>query len=482
MLASAKRKRKRKQSLDPGDPPYQHQHARMELDSHADTCAIGDACLVLQDTGRTVTVEGYMESAGSSNEVPVVTAAVAYDCPTTFNTYILIFHEALRVYGMSTHLINHFQLREQGIIVNDTPLQHLPDGDRLPESHSITSEDPPMHIPLSLQGTMSGFTVRVPTWEEINDLENPKLFHVHMTSSQPWDPHDKVHSTVEQSLRDHAVRGVDLFVPDTRDISQLQVRGQHQVVNMSLPLESLATTGAIQACPQGTTSEEPAGLGSNPVGLAGHDDATVKTSNTSNLSPMMVRNLSLNRTGKHEPIEGTFTDDGCYYVCPGNAPDDKVYSYERPVSLKSMQREQCHTTALDADRYAEALLKELGVTEKGLDDLSYKLAAASTTKKRPGFVDAQQLAKNWCIGTEAAKRTLEATTQLAVRDFTNTSGGRRLKPYHWVLNQRRLDCEVYTDTLFGKCKSLRGNTCAQVFATPFHYVRVFPMESKKVLD
>ena len=89
MLASAKRKRKRKQSLDPGDPPYQHQHARMELDSHADTCAIGDACLVLQDTGRTVTVEGYMESAGSSNEVPVVTAAVAYDCPTTFNTYIL---------------------------------------------------------------------------------------------------------------------------------------------------------------------------------------------------------------------------------------------------------------------------------------------------------------------------------------------------------------------------------------------------------
>ena len=331
----------------------------MELDSHADTCAIGDACLVLQDTGRTVTVEGYMESAGSSNDVPVVTAAVAYDCPTTFNTYVLIFHEALRVYGMSTHLINHFQLREQGIIVNDTPLQHLPDGDRLPESHSITSEDPPMHIPLSLQGTMSGFTVRVPTWEEINDLENPKLFHVHMTSSQPWDPHDKVHSTVEQSLRDHAVRGVDLFVPDTRDISQLQVRGQHQVVNMSLPLESLATTGAIQACPQGTTSEEPAGLGSNPVGLVGHDDATVKTSNTSNLSPMMVRNLSLNRTGMHEPIEGTFTEDGCYYVCPGNAPDDKVYSYERPVSLKSMQREQCHTTALDADRYAEAFVDEI---------------------------------------------------------------------------------------------------------------------------
>ena len=94
-------------------------------------------------------------------------------------------------------------------------------------------------------------------------------------------------------------------------------------------------------------------------------------------------------------------------------------------------------------------------------------------------MDAQQLAKNWKIGLEAAKRTVDATTQLAVRDFTHTTGGRRLKPSHWVLNQARLDCQVYTDTLIARCRSLRGNKVAQVFATFFHFVRVFPMESKR---
>ena len=82
------------------------------------------------------------------------------------------------------------------------------------------------------------------------------------------------------------------------------------------------------------------------------------------------------------------------------------------------------------------------------------LCAGETIRERPGFVDAEKLAKNWKVGKELAQRTIEATTQRAVRDFTHTSGGRRLKPSHWVLRQPRLDCEVHTDTLFGKCKSL----------------------------
>ena len=94
-------------------------------------------------------------------------------------------------------------------------------------------------------------------------------------------------------------------------------------------------------------------------------------------------------------------------------------------------------------------------------------------------MDAQKLAQNWKVGKELAQRTIEATTQRAVRDFTHTSGGRRLKPQHCVLKQPRLSTEVYTDTVFGKCMSLRGNKCAQVFVTPFHYVRVLPLQSKK---
>ena len=68
---------------------------------------------------------------------------------------------------------------------------------------------------------------------------------------------------------------------------------------------------------------------------------------------------------------------------------------------------------------------------------------------------------------------------MAVRDFSNATGSGRLKPYHWMLDQKRLKTSVYTDVVFGRCKSLRGNTCASVFATAFHYVRVKAMVTEK---
>ena len=116
----ATRKRKRKKSLDPGDPPYQyeHPHTRMKLDSHADTCALGECCVVLQDTGRTVTVEGFDDGIGAMEDIHIVTAAVAYDCPTTHDTWLQVFHEALYIPDMETHLVNPFQLRHQGLVVS----------------------------------------------------------------------------------------------------------------------------------------------------------------------------------------------------------------------------------------------------------------------------------------------------------------------------------------------------------------------------
>ena len=79
-------------------------------------------------------------------------------------------------------------MRNNGIIVNDVPLQHLNPDDRHVHCHSIISEDPELHIPLSLEGTMSGFTVRKPTLEELEDVDPHNVTHVHMTSSELWDP------------------------------------------------------------------------------------------------------------------------------------------------------------------------------------------------------------------------------------------------------------------------------------------------------
>ena len=45
------------------------------------------------------------------------------------------------------------------------------------------------------------------------------------------------------------------------------------------------------------------------------------------------------------------------------------------------------------------------------------------------------------------------------------------------LDKRRLRCKLFSDTLFSKTKSLKGNVCAQVFVTE-NFIRVYPMRSK----
>jgi hypothetical protein len=152
------------------------------------------------------------------------------------------------------------------------------------------------------------------------------------------------------------------------------------------------------------------------------------------------------------------------------------------ASVAPMLEERVTTDTLDVDSYVESLLNELGVSEKGtldpLEKFGRQLAMAGTTKKRRGFVNAKKLAKNWRIGKEAAQRTIEVTTQMAVREFSHSEGGRMMKPISYVLNHRRLATDVYTDTMVGKCKSLDGNTCCQICATDYHYIMAHPMKSK----
>jgi hypothetical protein len=94
-------------------------------------------------------------------------------------------------------------------------------------------------------------------------------------------------------------------------------------------------------------------------------------------------------------------------------------------------------------------------------------------------VTAEELARRWHIGLDTAKRTIERTTQLGVRDFTHSKGARRLRHSTQQLRYRRLNAVCYTDTVFfKKAKSLDQNTCAQVYVTEFEWTKVYPMRSK----
>ena len=55
---------------------------KIELHSHADTCVVGDHCLIVHGHNRPVNIYGYSTKAGSKHAL-VVDATVAYMEPET---------------------------------------------------------------------------------------------------------------------------------------------------------------------------------------------------------------------------------------------------------------------------------------------------------------------------------------------------------------------------------------------------------------
>ena len=103
---------------------------------------------------------------------------------------------------------------------------------------------------------------------------------------------------------------------------------------------------------------------------------------------------------------------------------------------------------------------------------------AIATNDRHSEVTPEALSAKWQIGLQAAKDTLKVTTQHGIRHAIHPLK-RRYRTDNMSLSLRRLNTRFYTDTLFAKVTSLKGNTCAQIFVTnDIGFVRVYPMSSK----
>ena len=187
-------------------------HTTAELDSHADTCAVGKLAYIVNYTGQTCTVHPFVSGLKSIAEVPIVTAAIAYDCPHTLQTYILFLHQALYIPRLESHLLCPNQLRQNGITVNDIPLIHTQANERRNTDHSIVADG--LHIPLHLEGVISCFDCRMPTAQEVESQAN--AIHIHLTNHHSWDPKDSTNSRLEQALRETVapVRGPDIGVSE----------------------------------------------------------------------------------------------------------------------------------------------------------------------------------------------------------------------------------------------------------------------------
>ena len=189
-----------------------HGTTRCELDSHADTCAFGTDAHVVRIHSSDVSVSGFHSDFPSLSNVSVADVAVAYDCPYTYQTYILFFNQVLLIKKMKHHLLNPDQLREHGCIVNDVPLLRIHPQHRHPNNHCILPPNTTLRIPLEYHKPISSFLVRKPTQSEVNDPINH--LHVEMTSPLEWRPYDSQSTSDEQSLRlslehqHHAIQSV----------------------------------------------------------------------------------------------------------------------------------------------------------------------------------------------------------------------------------------------------------------------------------
>jgi hypothetical protein len=90
------------------------------------------------------------------------------------------------------------------------------------------------------------------------------------------------------------------------------------------------------------------------------------------------------------------------------------------------------------------------------------------------------LSKQWGIGLETAQRTLNVTTQLAIRQAIHPIQ-RRFRTEVMQLRYPRLGGHhgrFYTDMMFAKVPPLAGCTMAQVYTNDINFTKLLPMKKK----
>lgn len=155
---------------------------------------VGQQCALLSDSGKLAHVSPFTPDYDPM-EIPIVDAAILYQCPFNGMTYILVIRNALYVPGMVHNLIPPFILREAGISVNDIPKIHVESPGE--EHHAITFPETNFRIPLHLWGIFSYFTSSKPTMEQLETSEE-----IYLLTPDRFNPHDLAYAQNEDAMLD----------------------------------------------------------------------------------------------------------------------------------------------------------------------------------------------------------------------------------------------------------------------------------------
>ena len=86
-----------------------------ELDSHANMAVAGKDCTIISTSGQYANVTPFLPDLPMMERVEIGDVAMAYDCPYTERTFLLIMRNALIIESMDHNLLPPFLIREASI-------------------------------------------------------------------------------------------------------------------------------------------------------------------------------------------------------------------------------------------------------------------------------------------------------------------------------------------------------------------------------
>jgi hypothetical protein len=385
---------------------------------------VGKHAYVLSESGKTVDVSPFSPHYPPTT-APLVDAALQYECPYDGKIYILIIRNALHIPSMTHNLIPPFMMREAGLEVKDTPKIQVRDPDV--GDHAITFPETGFRIPLALWGIFSYFPTSKPSTETLNGSKD-----VYLLTPDKWNPHADMYAINEESMLDWEGNIKDVKERETCLVLDDIPESATMIASLKTPLrenDSIDDRYGQLNCPAGPMM-----------------DPSTPSDDGEWLWQAMERRAELGRY--QASIGATVADNGPYV----------------------------ETVDGDSDN-AEDVLEEEGQLS---DDEIEEIMASAMNATRTKGIDPQTLAKVWRISVDDAKRTIDNTTQGAIR-VSDPALVRNFTTNDRMLRYKRINEYFFMDTFFATKKggtSSRGHTCCQLFVSDKGFVYVVPMRRK----
>ena len=358
--------------------------SRTELDSHANMPVVGRNAYVISDTGRIADVNPFTPDY-ESMQIPIVDAAVRYDCLFTGHTYILVIRNALLVPSMTNNLIPPFVMREAGLRVMDTP--KIQTSEPTEEDHSIYFPETDFRIPLSLWGMFSYFVTTKPTAEEMMESED-----IYLITPSQMNPHCDAYATNEENMLDWEGNMVT-----KKDRVQVMLTDIQEDVALaaSVQVSSVETIAIDNVFENHAQTNEETHPRWKQIPRAADQVSSVLTS----VSPILNDEALFQRLttradlGKFKSsIGSTNAMEGAYLI---DETDDSMSESEVEEDIEIL----------------DGLYESVTRGEIDLDDIMVSAAHAGKSKG----VDPSHLSKIWKIDLKTAERTLEVVSQKGKR-------------------------------------------------------------------